>query len=146
MSTDPDSRPVQPRPGAPLLLRLLVVIGFAVSALVHLSLAGSPWVAGGELTLSALFVADAATLLLVGAWILVRPSPVAWAIAVVAGLSSLLPLLVSTYVRVPGPGPLPALYEPVWYAEKAVAAVAAGVAATGSAVALVLARRRRGSS
>lgn len=48
-------------------------------------------------------------------------------------------------MRLPGPGPLPVLYEPVWYAEKAVAAVAAGLAALGAAVslAITLAERRR---
>ena len=39
-----------------------------------------------------------------------------------------LALVLSTYVRLPSVGPFPVLYEPVWYADKVVAAVAAGVA------------------
>lgn len=119
-----------------LLVRLLVACAFGVSAYVHLDLARGPWSAGGEITLAGLFVADAVAAVAAGAWVLVRPSRAAWAVALLVGLASLLALLLSTYVRLPGPGPLPVLYEPVWYAEKAVAAVAAGLAALGAALGL----------
>ena len=143
MSTAPrrSSAPATVR-RAPLLLRLLVAIAFGVSAYVHVDLAQGPKVAAGEVTLAGLFLADAVAALLVAAWVLVRPSTLAWAVAVVVGASSLLALLVSTWVQVPGPGPLPTVYDPLWYADKVVAAVSAGVAAAGAAAGLVTARVR----
>lgn len=128
-----------------LLLRLAVACAFGVSAYVHLDLARGPWTAGGEVTLAGLFVADAVAAVAAAGWVLVRPSRAAWAVALLVALVSLLALVLSTYVRLPGPGPLPVLYEPVWYPEKVVAAVAAGVASLGSAAGLAraLAERRR---
>lgn len=128
-----------------LLLRLLVACAFGVSAYVHLDLARGPWSAGGEVTLAGLFVAGAVAAIAAGAWVLARPTRAAWAVALLVALASLLALLLSTWVRLPGPGPLPVLHEPVWYAEKVVAAVAAGLAALGSVagLALRLAERRR---
>ena len=127
-----------------LLVRLVVACAFGVSAYVHLDLARGPWVAEGEVTLAGLFVADAVTAVAAGLWVLVRPTRPAWAAALLVALASLLALLVSTYARVPGPGPLPVLYEPVWYGEKVAAAVAAGVAVLGSAAGLVATLVARG--
>ena len=127
-----------------LLVRLVVACAFGVSAYVHLDLARGPWVAGGEVTLAGLFVADAVVAVAAGLWVLVHPTRAAWAVAVVVALVSLLALVSSTYVRLPGPGPLPVLYEPVWYADKAVAAVAAAAAALGAAVGLAVMRASRG--
>lgn len=127
-----------------LLLRLLVTCAFSVSAYVHLDLARGPWTADGEVTLAGLFVADAVTAVATAVWVLVRPTRTAWAVALLVGLASLIALLLSTHVRLPGPGPLPVLYEPIWYPEKAVAAVAAGTAALGAAVGLALALPRAG--
>ena len=50
----------------------------------------------------------------------------------------------STYVRLPQVGPFPVLYEPFWYADKVVAAVAAAVALLGAAAGLAAAGRRLG--
>jgi hypothetical protein len=119
-----------------LLVRLVVACAFGVSAYVHLDLARGPWVAAGEVTLAGLFVADAVTALAAGLWVLVQPTRTSWAVALLVALASLLALLTSTYIRLPGPGPLPVLYEPVWYGEKAAAAIAAGIAALGSAIGL----------
>jgi hypothetical protein len=121
-----------------LLVRLVVACAFGVSAYVHLDLARGPWLAGGEVTLAGLFVADAVTAVAAAVWVVVRPTRAAWGGALLVAVASLLALLASTYTRLPAPGPLPVLYDPVWYGEKAVAAVAAGVAALGSAVGLVV--------
>ena len=110
------------------VVRVLTAVALAVSAYVHLDLSSSPYAAGGQLTLGALFLAQAVVAAVVALWVLVRPSRAAYAVAAVVAAASFLALVLSTYVRLPEVGPLPVLYEPVWYADKAVAAVAAGVA------------------
>ena len=145
MRTMPGRAP-STRRQAPAALRVVVAVAFAVSALVHLDLAERPWFAGGEVTLSGLWLADAVAALLVGGWVLFRPSRAAWAVAVLVATGSLLALLLATYVQVPGPGPLPTVYDPLWFTEKVVAAGAAAVAAAGAAVALATTARRRGAS
>lgn len=121
-------------------LRVLVPLALVVSALVHLDVAQGPRYAAGEVTVAGLFVADAVAALLAGAWVLLRPSRPAWAFAAVVAVSSLLAVVVSTYVRIPGPGPLPVVYDPAWYGDKVVAALAAGLAAVGAAAGLLPSR------
>ncbi len=127
-----------------LALRLLTAAALAVSAYVHVELSSSPYYAGGQLTLGALFLSQAVVAVVVAVWVLVRPSPASCVAAVVVATASLLALVVSTYVRLPSLGPFPVLYEPFWYGDKVVAAVAAAVAAVaGLVAALGLARRVR---
>jgi hypothetical protein len=111
-----------------LAVRLLTAAALAVSAYVHLDLSTSPYYAAGQLTLGALFLGQAVLAVAVAGWVLVRPSRASWAAAAVVAAASLLALVLSTYVRLPSVGPFPVLYEPFWYADKVVAAVAAGVA------------------
>lgn len=107
-----------------------------VSAWVHVDLAEPPWYADGQVTLAALFLAQAVVAALVALWLLVRPGRAALAAAALVGLGSLAALVASVYVRVPSLGPLPVLYEPFWYAAKVTAAVAAAVAAAAALLAL----------
>ena len=46
------------------------------------------------------------------------------------------------YVDVPALGPLPAMYEPVWFTEKSLSAVAEAVAAIAAALGILQLRRR----
>lgn len=107
-----------------------------VSAWVHVDLAAPPWTADGQLTLASLFLAQALVAASVAAWALVWPSRLALGAAVLVGLGSLAALVVPVYVRVPSIGPLPALYEPLWYGAKVTAAAAAGAAAATALLAL----------
>ncbi len=124
-----------------LAVRLLTAAALAVSAYVHVGLSSSPYYAGGQLTLGALFLAQAVVAAVVALCVAVRPSRAAYAAAAVVAAASFLALVLSTYVRLPSIGPLPVLYEPFWYAQKVVAAVAAGVAVLAAAAGL--ARRIR---
>ena len=108
--------------------RLLTGLALAVSAYVHLDLSSSPYAAAGQLTVSALFLGQAVVAAVVALWVVVRPARASYAAAAVVGAASSLALVLSTYVRLPSVGPFPVLYEPVWYADKAVAAVAAVIA------------------
>jgi hypothetical protein len=111
-----------------LAVRLLTAAALAVSAYVHASLSSSPYYAGGQVTLGALFLGQAVVAAVVALWVLVRPSRAALVAAAVVAAASFAALVLSTYVRLPSVGPFPVLYEPFWYADKVVAAVAAGVA------------------
>jgi hypothetical protein len=111
-----------------LAVRLLTAVALAVSAYVHLDLSSSPYYAGGQLTLGALFLAQSVVAAVVALWVAVRPSRAAYAAAAAVAAASFVALVLSTYVRLPSVGPFPVLYEPAWYADKVVAAVAAGVA------------------
>jgi hypothetical protein len=124
------------------LARLLTAAALAVSAYVHVDLSTSPYYAGGQLTLGALFLGQAVVAGLVALWVLVRPSRAAYAVAAAVGAASFLALVLSTYVRLPSVGPFPVLYEPVWYADKVVAAVSAGVAVLAAVAGLAAAARR----
>jgi hypothetical protein len=124
-----------------LAVRLLTGAALAVSAYVHVDLSSSPWYAGGQLTLGALFLSQAVVAAAVALWVLARPSRAAYAAAAAVAVASFLALVVSTYVRLPSVGPFPVLHEPFWYGDKVVAAVAAAVAALAAAAGL--ARRVR---
>jgi hypothetical protein len=124
-----------------LAARLLAGVGLAVSAYVHLDLSSSPYAAAGQLTVGVLFLGQAVVAAAVALLVLARPSRASYAAAGLVAGASLLALVLSTYVRLPSVGPFPVLYEPVWYADKAVAAVAAGIALLGALTGL--ARRVR---
>jgi hypothetical protein len=123
-------------------VRLLTAAALAVSAYVHVDLSSSPYYAGGQLALGALFLGQAVVAGLVALWVLGRPSRVAYTVAAAVAAASFSALVLSTYVRLPSVGPFPVLYEPVWYADKVVAAGSAGVALLAAAAGLAVAARR----
>ncbi len=134
---------VRRRAGGALALRLLAAASLGVSSYLHVVLAQGPPVAGGQVTLAGLFLAQAAVAALVAVWVLVRPGRPAWLAVAVVGVASLLALVLSVYVKIPAVGPFPALYEPAWYADKVLAAVTAALAAASALVALSAGSARR---
>lgn len=120
------------------LVRLVAAAALAVVAGVHLDLAGGCALVGDEVTQGDLFRVQAAVAGVVALALLVRPARVVWLVAAAVGLASLLAVVVTVYVAVPATGPLPRVFEPVWYAEKAVAAVAAGTALVAALTGLLL--------
>lgn len=125
-----------------LASRGVAALALLVSAYIHIDLASGPPVADGQVTLAGLFIAQAIAATLAALWVGARGSILAWLLTGGIGLASLTALVVSVYVLVPSIGPLPAMYEPSWYAEKLIAAAAAAVAAVASLVALRLHRPR----
>ena len=87
-----------------------------------------------------LFRIEAVAAVLVALWVLVRPSRLSFAAAFLVAASALAAVLLYRYVDVPAFGPIPSMYEPVWFPEKTLSAVAEAVAA-GAAL-LGLARTR----
>ena len=136
--------PTRPRSRPTLALRVLAAAALAASSYLHVALAQGPLVSGGQVTLAALFLAQAVVAGLVALWVLVRPGRLAWLAVLAVGGASFAALVLSVYVRIPAIGPFPVLYEPQWYGDKVAAAVAAAVAAVAAAVALLLLPRGAG--
>ncbi|MCW2696295.1 MAG: hypothetical protein JWR62_1380 [Modestobacter sp.] len=122
-------------------LRVVAAAALALSAYVHWDLARGPLVAGGHVTVAGLFTAQAVVAIVVAVVVLLRPGRAAWTAVAVVGLASLAALVLSVYVQIPAVGPLPTLYEPLWYGEKVLAVAAAAVAAVAALVALTGRRR-----
>ena len=127
-----------------VVLRALVVIGLLIDAAVHIHLAPEyglafPGGVGGD----TLFYAQAAVAAIVAVGVLVWNRRPMYAVAFLVALSAFAAVVISRYVEIPAFGPLPAMYEPIWYLEKAVSAVAEGIAAL-SALALLMTSRHTG--
>ncbi len=133
------------RPTSPLLaaLRTATVAALAVDAIVHLRLApgfalGYPeGINGGNL-----FRLAAAAAVVAAVVVALRGTRAAFlfAAAVLAGAFGA--LIVSTYVNVPTLGPIPSMYEPVWYRDKTITAVAEGLGALTALLGAAVAGRR----
>ena len=84
--------------------------------------------------------------LVVAVWVLWHGSRASLVAALVVGLSAVVAVVIYRYLDIPGWGPLPAMYEPVWYFEKSLSAgfeaLAALAALTGLLTAPLLLRGR----
>jgi hypothetical protein len=130
------SRSATVRPG--LVLRgigLVVAVGLVVDAVVHLRLAPDYQLAAPDgIGQGNLFRIAAVAAVLSALWVLVRPSRLSFAVAFLVAGSALAAVLVYRYVDVPALGPIPSMYEPLWFFEKALSAVAEAVAAVAALV------------
>jgi hypothetical protein len=114
---------------------------------MHLKVASDYDVIPGTISGGNLFRAEAAAAIAVALLVLLRPGRVAYMLAFLVAASALGAAVLYTNVNVGTLGPLPNLYEPVWFTEKTVSAIAEGVAAASAAVGFVFeVLRRRGSS
>lgn len=139
-----------PRPPRSLLdagLRLLTAAALVIDAVLHLQLARVYNLAApGGIGEGNLFRLESAAALLAAALVLVYGSRTAYALAFVIAASATAAALLSRYVDVPALGPIPAMYEPVWFSKKVIATAAEGfgtlTAAAGWAVARTPSRAR----
>lgn len=127
------------------MVRVLAAAGLVVVAVVHWRSAPAHDLIGDVITQGDLFRLQAGAAAVLALAVLVRPHRLVWSAAALLGGLSLLVVVLTTYVAVPAVGPFPRIYEPIWYADKLVAAGAAGLALCSSCLALVLtaARPRR---
>lgn len=124
------------------VLRVCTAAGLVVSAVVHVQLApGYQQAAPGGLGQGTLFLIQAGAAVVAAVFVLLKGSRTAFAAAAVVAFSSLAAVILYRYVQVPALGPLPSMYEPVWYAAKTITAVAEA-AAGGLAVAGYVLRRK----
>lgn len=130
-------KPMNRRP-RDILLRLLIVAALVTDTVVHLDLAsGYQLGAPGGIGEGNLFRLEAAVAILVGLYVLIRGSRPAYAAAVVVAGSAFIAVLLYRYVDIPAIGPLPSMYEPVWFFEKTLSAAAEGLGAVLAAVGYV---------
>ena len=123
---------------------LFTAVALAVNAFVHLSLAGpfdgNP---GTLVSQGTLFRVQAVVDLLAAALILIRPRPWTGLVAVVVAVGGLALIIITVNAPLDlTPIGLPYLYEPSWYQDKVVSAVAQGCAAVGALIIVLRSRRR----
>jgi hypothetical protein len=125
-------------------LAVLAAAGLAYDAYAHFDLAGTyDAVKTSDLSQGDLFRVEGVVAVLAALAILVRPRRYTALIAFAVGASALGAVLIYRYYQVKSIGPIPSMYEPVWYPEKTRSAWAEAVAAAASASVFVLAWRPR---
>jgi hypothetical protein len=121
-----------------IALIVIVVAGLTVDAYVHFNLASNyELIKTSTLSQADLFRVEGAIAIVAALLLVVRPRRYTAAIAAVVAGSALLVLLLYRYNDIGQLGPIPSMYEPIWYTKKTVAAFAEG-AALIAAVALLL--------
>lgn len=131
-----------------IVLYALAGAGLLVNAVIHLQLAATfDAIAGSLLSQGDLFrVQAAAGILITAALVIARRAWVA-AVAVVIAVGGLGMLVLSTIVPLDLTAlGLPAIFEPVWYPDKVIAALAQGLAALAAAALAVIEHRRRAAA
>jgi hypothetical protein len=113
-----------------LVLAVLAAAGLAYDAYVHLDLAHVYDHNGDTITQGGLFRLEAALAIAAAVVVLLWDNRLAWLVAGTVGLGGLAAVVLYRYVDVGAVGPVPNMYEPLWYGEKTRSAVAeAGVGA-----------------
>jgi hypothetical protein len=116
-----------------LLLRSLAAAGLIADAYVHWVFAPDmASVPGGGIDGDTLFRVQSVIAGTAAALVLARARRWTYAFAFLVGASALGAVLLYYYVDLGTIGPLPAMYEPVWYGEKTISAVGEGVAAVAA--------------
>lgn len=129
--------------GPQLPLRVLAVAALTVDAVIHAQLAHryDLNVAGG-LSQGNLFRIETGVAALAAALILLTANRIVWAVVLVVTASALAAVLLSTYVHIGQIGPVPDMYEPLWYPRKVIATVAEAIGIITALVGLVGYHRR----
>lgn len=116
-------------PGALWVVRIGTAAALVVSAVIHFQLApGYQQAAPGGIGQGTLFLVQAGASILAAIFVLLKNSRVAFAVAAAVALSSLAAVILYRYIQIPAVGPLPSMYEPVWYTAKVITAVAEAAA------------------
>ncbi|MEP6759823.1 MAG: hypothetical protein ABJA93_00465 [Sporichthyaceae bacterium] len=118
-----------------LALRGLVAAGLLVDAYIHFDLASQyDPITSGTVSQGDLFRVEAVAALLAAVIVVAfrRRATDLLALSVAAG--GVVAVLLYRYVDVGPIGPLPSMYEPIWFAEKSLSLVAEAVAAVAAAV------------
>ncbi|TPG18430.1 hypothetical protein [Pedococcus bigeumensis] len=143
-TTQNDVRPRTARHPGRLGLRGVIAVSLVVDAVVHLRLAGGyQQSAPGGIGAGNLFRLEAIFAIVVSGWVLWRGSRASLVAAFAVGFSAALAVVLYRYVDVPALGPIPAMYEPVWFFEKSLSAVFEVMAAASAVAALALVPGRR---
>ncbi|WP_196776856.1 hypothetical protein [Haloechinothrix halophila] len=87
------------------------------------------------------FRIQAVVAVLAAVYVLVRRSRPSFAVAFLIAVSAFGAVLLYRYVDVPQLGPIPAMYEPIWFFEKSLSAVAEGIAALTAVIGVAVGSR-----
>ncbi|MEV5826088.1 hypothetical protein AB0L25_10975 [Spirillospora sp. NPDC052242] len=118
--------------------------GLVVDAVVHwLYAPDMAYLQGGSISGELLFQVQAAVAAVAAVVVLVYGSRWAYALAFVVAGSAVGALLLYHYVDVGALGPLPNMYDPMWYTEKWLSLVGEGIATVVAVAGFVLASRER---
>jgi hypothetical protein len=124
------------------VLRIVVATGLVVDAVVHLRLASEYQLAFPEgMGGGTLFRVQAAVAIVAAVGVLLRADRRTFLFAFLVAASAFVAVVVTRYVEIPALGPLPSMYEPLWFFEKSLSAVAEAAAAVAAGVALVIRQR-----
>ncbi len=118
-------------------LVVVTVVGLAVDAYVHWSLASTYDAVQATVSQGQLFRVEAVTAVVAALLLLLRPGRLTAAFAALVAGGGLAALLTYRYVDVGQLGPFPDMFEPLWYAKKNWTAIAQA-AATVTALLLVM--------
>jgi hypothetical protein len=134
-----EQAPLRRRAGSKATHRMLTLItaaGLGVDAYVHWQLApgfdtltgaASPHISQGQL-----FRLEAALALIAMLLVLLVRNRLGAQVALLVAAGGLGAVLLYGYIDVGGFGPLPDMYDPIWYTEKTISAIAEAVAAVGA--------------
>lgn len=125
-----------------LCFRGLTTAGLAVDAVIHLQLAPVYQLAAPSgIGQGNLFRVEAAAALLAAVYVLLRGSRLSYAVALGVAAGGLAAVLLYRYLDVPAFGPIPSMYEPLWFTKKAVTAIAEATATLTALIGLVASRQ-----
>jgi hypothetical protein len=120
------------------LVRLITSAGLAVDAYVHADLASRYDPIRASISQGDLFRIEAGIASLAALLVILLGRRETYALAFLVAASALGAIVLYRYVNVGKLGPLPNMYEPIWFTEKSVSAVAEVVALIASLVGLGL--------
>ena len=121
-----------------IALRVLTALALFIDAGVHIHLApGYQAASPGGIGQGNLFLLESVVAVLAALYVLIRGSRASFALALMVALSAFAAVMVYRYVDIPAIGPIPAMYEPVWFFEKSLSAVAEGAGALLAGVGLL---------
>jgi hypothetical protein len=124
------------------ILTLVIAAGLGVDAYVHWQLApgfdtltgaASPHISQGQL-----FRLEAALAVIAMLLVLLTRNRLGALVAFLVAAGGLGAVLLYGYIDMGGFGPLPDMYDPIWYTEKTISAVAEAVAAVGALCLLLM--------
>lgn len=127
-----------------VVLTLLAVAGLAVDAYVHFHLASTyDAIKTSTLSQGELFRAEGVAAVVAALAVVVRPRRYTALFAFAVAGGGLAAVLIYRYIDIKAFGPFPAMYEPVWYADKVRSAYAEGIAAAAAAALMVVGTRSK---
>lgn len=123
-------------------LRALVAVGLLVDAYIHFDLAEQyDAIKTDTISQGALFRIEAAAALVAAVLVVALRRRVTDLFALSVAAGGVVAVLLYRYVDVGAIGPIPSMYEPLWYTDKTISLVAESVAALAAIAAIVIAGR-----